>query len=71
MQARQAIPRVVLADRTPDGITEPLQYGGGGEHHGWNTVRVQQADDLQLTEAGEALGPVLRELCIWGETYAR
>jgi len=28
-------------------------------------------DEYFLTEAGEAIGPVLRELRIWGETYAR
>jgi DNA-binding HxlR family transcriptional regulator len=27
-------------------------------------------DEYVLTEAGEALGPVLRELRTWGETYA-
>jgi DNA-binding HxlR family transcriptional regulator len=28
-------------------------------------------DEYFLTAAGEAMGPVLRELRIWGETYAR
>jgi DNA-binding HxlR family transcriptional regulator len=28
-------------------------------------------DEYLLTDAGEAIGPVLRELRIWGETYAR
>ena len=28
-------------------------------------------DDYLLTSAGSAIGPVLRELRIWGETYAR
>lgn len=28
-------------------------------------------DEYFLTEAGEAIGPVLRELRVWGETYAR
>jgi DNA-binding HxlR family transcriptional regulator len=28
-------------------------------------------DDYHLTESGRALGPALRELRKWGETYAR
>jgi DNA-binding HxlR family transcriptional regulator len=28
-------------------------------------------DEYVLTAAGSAIGPVLRELQIWGETYAR
>jgi DNA-binding HxlR family transcriptional regulator len=28
-------------------------------------------DEYLLTDAGKALGPALRELRIWGETYAR
>lgn len=28
-------------------------------------------DEYHMTEAGAAIGPVLRELRIWGETYAR
>jgi DNA-binding HxlR family transcriptional regulator len=28
-------------------------------------------DEYYLTKAGEAIGPVLRELRLWGETYAR
>lgn len=28
-------------------------------------------DEYLLTSAGSAIGPVLRELRIWGETYAR
>jgi DNA-binding HxlR family transcriptional regulator len=37
----------------------------------WPNCERPPRDEYLLTNAGSAIGPVLRELRIWGETYAR
>ncbi|MET8995918.1 helix-turn-helix domain-containing protein [Amycolatopsis sp. NPDC004169] len=64
IQANTGAPRISLTTRLRDledaGLITRRRYS---DH--------PPRDEYLLTEAGEAIGPVLRELRIWGETYAR
>jgi DNA-binding HxlR family transcriptional regulator len=64
IQINTGAPRDSLATRLRD-----LEQAGLIARHRYNEHPPR--DEYVLTEAGEALAPVLRELRTWGETYAR